>query len=199
MKRWLAIFAVTSLGCGGGNVAVELERDEPRAAQVDSLSSLAAVRAVRLPIVEVSVHVAGKGAEAVSGDWHTLALEAKEVDLLSVPIDGSTLLGDLSLPAGKITQVRLGLAATEGHGDERIIADAVTEPDGTLCDLILPASAWEPGLKISGLFKQVDVDPAKRTSLVLAFDLKEATRSTEGVDCAWRLNPVLKIKRIRVE
>jgi hypothetical protein len=198
MKRWLSIWAAAVLvGCGGGNVAVEVERDA--ATDGTSLSELEAAQSVRLPIAEVRLHLANEGTSDDQGGWHTLPLETREVDLLALPIDGSVFLGDLSLPAGKITQIRLRLAATGGEGVERVISGAVTEAAGSTCDLIVPASAWEQGVKIVHPFKLIDVDPAQRVALVLAFSLQDASRSSEAGGCAWRLRPVLKLKKPAVE
>ena len=200
MKRWLSMWATAALvGCGGGNVAVEVERDASAATDGTSLSELEAAQSVRLPIAEVRLHLANEAASDDQGGWQTLPLETREVDLLALPIDGSVFLGDLSLPAGKITQIRLRLAATGGEGEERVIAGAVTEADGSICDLIVPASAWEQGVKIVHPFKLIDVDPAQRVTLVLAFALQDASRSSEAGGCAWRLRPVLKLMKPTVE
>jgi hypothetical protein len=200
MKRWLSIVTAASLaGCGGANVGVEVERDAS-ATQGESLSGLEVARSVRLPIADIRFHVAGK--DAVSEDegrWHTLVPENREVDLLALPLEGSVFLGDVRLPAGKITQIRLRLAAPEGVGEKRVLTGAVTEVDGTVCDLIVPASAWDPGLKLVHPFKYIAVDPANRVDLVLAFGLKEATRSSEAGRCVWRLQPTLKLKKAEME
>jgi hypothetical protein len=205
MKRWLWILAAAWLpACGGGgNVEVGLGRDGSSAAQTASLASLEDAQSVRLAIAEVQVHLAPMGAETeteseASGDWHTFSPANQQVDLVALPIDGSTFLGEVSLPAGKITQIRLRVAGTEGQGGERLLAGAVTDVDGMACDLILPASAWEPGLKIIHPFKAIDVDPAQRIALVLAFDLRDATRSREAAGCVWRLNPVLELQSSQV-
>jgi hypothetical protein len=201
MKRWLWILAAAWLpACGSsGNVAVEVGRDP------SALSSLDDARSVRVPIAEVQVHLAPMGAETeteseASGDWHTFSPANQQVDLVALPIDGSTFLGDLTLPAGKITQIRLRIAApVEAGAGERILAGAVTEMDGTTCALVLPASAWEPGLMVIQPFKAIDVDPAQRIALVLAFDLRDAMRSPEAAGCAWRLNPVVRLQSAELD
>jgi hypothetical protein len=196
MKRWLWILAAAWLpACGSsGNVALEVGRDS------SALSPLDDAQSVLVPIAEVQVHLAPMGAETeteseASGDWHTFSPANQRVDLVALPIDGSTFLGEVSLPAGKITQIRLRVDGTEEVGGERVLPGAVTDADGRACDLILPASAWDPGLKIVHPFKPIDVDPAQRIALVLAFDLRDATRSQEAAGCVWRLNPVLALQR----
>lgn len=184
-------------------------------------------RSVKVTLAEVSVHVAGKkwandGGERRGGKcadescdvlqdeddsdderpsgksgWQVLSGEPREVDLLAIPFEDGELLGDIALPEGKITQIRLRLQPTGSRNGQRILEGAVEEADGTRCDLFVSQSAFEPGLKLTGVFKELDVDPDKRRTLVVAFDLKDATRVQEGDGCSWRLNPTLKLHDVK--
>lgn len=205
MKRsLLAVVAASTLWGCGGNVAVALEPEgtgDVIAQDSNALSNDGApkARSIVVTVAEVSAHVVDKHGDDRDEDetkgWKTIMTGPREVDLLAIPIDGGEVLGDVSLPEGKITQLRMKLASNGERNGERVEVGAVHEPDGTACDLIVPSSAYEVGLKINEVFKAMDIDEVHQT-LVVGFDVREVTREKHADGCVWRLNPVLKLKRV---
>lgn len=205
MKRLTCtLVALLLAGCGGGNVAVELVPEGAGYVMAtgtngSALANAATTRSVKLMIAEVSAHVAsGKG----EGGWHVVSSSRREVDLQAITVDKGELFGDAQLPPGKITQLRIKLARNGGDDGEDgrvVLEQAVVERDGTNCDLSVPSSAFDPGLKLTGAFKAIDVDPEKRSTFVVAVDLKDASRDDSGDGCVWRLNPVIKLHDVKGE
>lgn len=209
MKRLTCATAALLLtGCGGGNVAVELVPEGSGyvlGSNGAGLSSSAAARSVKVTIGEISAHLAsdsGDDKKDEGGSWRVISSTRREIDLRAVSVNKGELFGDVELPAGKITQLRLRLAhnlSEQRSNGNVVLEQAVAEPDGTKCDLSVPASAFEPGLKLTGVFKAVDVEPSKRATFVIAFDLKDAVRIDSGDGCLWHLKPVIKLHDVRGE
>lgn len=196
MKKVIgALVGALLAGCGGSTVRVELGAEHGVVRQELDATELEGARKVVVTIVEVSAHVAGGGddgddAPAADRGWRVLSSNPQTVDLIEVREMGAREIAEGVLPEGKVTQLRLKLDGRDENGEGRI-PFAVTESDGTSCDLIVPASAFNPGLKVSGLFKAQN-----DTTVELTMSLKEATRWDVG-GCAYRLNPVIKVARVK--
>jgi hypothetical protein len=215
MKRKLLFLAPLVLAAcsNGGNMNVDVTSDDlgENAQGVVSAfgTDLTTVKAVNVTVDEIWAHVDDKEAkedsitgESISDDgdkWQLISDEDRTIDLMTVRNNATRPLGELELPAGKITQIRLKLKAGEAVGDHFRVVGAVTEADGTVCDLRLPKSAINPGVKISGVFKAMKIEAGGKYRAVINLKLKESEKLADGTTCAYKLNPVLKVKKYEIE
>jgi hypothetical protein len=224
MKRNLLLVAPLFLvACGGGSLSLDINSDD--AAENTSLSSvrsslgetvdLTTVKSVKVTVSEIWAHVEDKdvktdeaGDDKVEGSkiddsskhWEQVSSTENTFDLMTVRNDATKPLGDLAVPAGKITQIRLKLKGTAAEGSDKYrIAGAVEEANGTVCDLIVPASAINPGVKIEGVFKAMKIEASGKAHAVISLKLKDSEKLSGTGTCAYRLNPVLKVKKFELE
>ncbi len=143
------------------------------------------VEELRVRIVGVTVHLVG-------GGWTPLDGVALPVDLdvvTSGPPASPVELGELTLPPGTITQLRLLVAA--GSGGAPSPNDVVVAPGATVLPLVVPSGS-ESGVKLLGPWT---ITPCARTSLVLELDgprslwLHPTRKETE-----WILRPVVRLR-----
>ena len=112
------------------------------------------------------------------GKWKTLLVN-KPVDLVLAQTETAAVkLGELPLPDGKITQIRLMLDSTQKN---------TAKVGDKTCDLDL--SKVKDGLKINHPFKALDVGTGKKHQVWVDFKLDEAMAPTK--DC-YALKPVLR-------
>lgn len=224
MKRNLLFAAPLFLAaCGGGSLSLDINSDD--AAENTTLSSvrsslgetvdLTTVKSVKVTVSEIWVHVEDKVTQGDLGDdkvegskvedsgksWEQVSSEERTFDLMTVRNDATKPLGDLTVPEGKITQMRLKLKGTAEEGTDKYrIAGAVEETNGTVCDLIVPKSAINPGVKIEGIFKAMQIEASGKHHAVISLKLKDSEKLADGgATCAYRLNPVLKVKKFEIE
>lgn len=216
MKRKLLFIAPLVLAAcsNGGSVNLDVTSDDlgENAQGVVSAyaTDLTTVKAVTVTVDEIWAHVDNKDdkaddsitGESISDDgdkWQLISDEDRAIDLMTVRNNATKPLGDLELPAGKITQIRLKLKAGEAVGDRFRVVGAVTEADGTVCDLTLPKSAINPGVKISGVFKAMKIEAGGKYHAIINIKLKDSEKLADGSTCAYKLNPVLKVKKYAIE
>ncbi len=192
------VLAMTLAGCnsgggGGGEATLEvgitaqaLEVTVP--SPEGSGSGTASDRHLAVTVSDVLVHVAAHGAdheakegsapEAGESGWFTVFSGKTKVDLLDA-ITTEALLDSVTVPAGKITQVRI------------ILTDAELV-EGTKRTAVSCPSCSETGLKI---VTEGKVEAAAGDTLHLALDFDQARSLTleEGV---YRLGPVIKVARV---
>jgi hypothetical protein len=115
--------------------------------------------------------------------WVTVAHGPKTVDLLTLQ-DVSVTLGEISLPAGTVDEIRLIL--TDDGPQYVVLADDSKE------SLKTPSGA-ESGEKLKGRF---EVSACSRHTVTLDFDGKNsiAYHETGGPDPEWILRPVIRVK-----
>jgi hypothetical protein len=184
------------VACGSTKVRVELTDAPPDAA---------ALAHVEVTLSRVEVHVADgdddgdddgdegesskNGADADDDDegsgWKTVASPAGTFDLVALQNDVRVTLGELELPSGKITQIRLFI---DPNGKNQVELQS-----GQTCALDL-SSVPTTGIKINHPFKALDVEDSSELHLVVDFDLKESLDQTGA--CAFTLKPVIKLKRV---
>ncbi|HYO53355.1 DUF4382 domain-containing protein [Archangium sp.] len=214
MKRKLLFVAPLLLAaCGGSSLSLDINSDD--AAENAPLSSVRAfndsvdlttVKSVKVTVSEIWVHVDGDDAkddvdgtkvEDSAKGWQQVSSEEKSFDLMTVRNEATKPLGDLTVPEGKITQIRLKLKGTAPEGSDKYrIAGAVEEASGTVCDLIVPRSAINPGVKISGVYKAMEIEAGGKHHAIISLKLKDSEKLTDGgATCAYRLNPELKVKK----
>ncbi len=129
--------------------------------------------AVNVAIDEVAVHHAGGGAKG----WEVVSDEDRTFNLLELQNGVTAALGSATLAEGKVTQLRLVLAAA-GHSLVNGAGEhALTIPSGE-----------ETGVKLTGCFEVVAGE-----TLELTVDF-EADASVSGDDASgYTLRPVIKL------
>jgi Domain of unknown function (DUF4382) len=162
-----------ALGCstrpeGSGRLAVALT-DAPAPA----------VKEIVVTIDKVTAHSEQEG-------WVTVASGVGTLDLLQLK-DKSVALGFANLPAGKVTQVRLYLAA---EGDRY-----VTLQDGSRQELTVP-SGLQSGIKVNGPFT---LSSCETTSVLLDFDGEKSLKVHPTGTGRWILRPVIRVKETSAE
>jgi hypothetical protein len=178
-----------SAGCSGNGTLVLQLTDAPL--------DLSTVSAALVTIDDIDVHLAGKGDDQAEGDenddsdgWTTLARTPETFDLLRLQNDVVAAMGQFDLPEGKITQIRLHL--------DRSGTNELQLKSGQVCPLDM-RDVSNTGVKINHPFKALDVEAGRRTSVVVDFDLKESVSKEGDGACAFRLNPVIKLKSSKME
>jgi hypothetical protein len=184
------------VACGTTTVHVELTDAPP---DTDSIEH------VFVSLSRVEAHVAGGDGEnggdkndksddpADDGDdqgdsgggWRTVTAKAGTFDLLALRNDVRATLGDLELPDGKITQIRLFIAP-EARNEVVLVG-------GQHCALEL-SGVPPTGVKINHPFKAIDVTTSDEIRVVIDFDAKESLDANGA--CSFALRPVIKLKQV---
>lgn len=169
LRSFLATGAVALAGCGvstgNGTLAVALT-DAPSPD----------VKGIVVTIDTVTAHSQQAG-------WVTVAHGPITVDLLALH-DVSVQLGQVSLPAGTVNEIRLVL--TDDGPQYVLLADDSHAPLKT-------PSGSESGVKLKGKF---EVSACVKHTVTLDFDGKNsiAYHETGGPDSEWILRPVIRVK-----
>jgi Domain of unknown function (DUF4382) len=174
----------TALVSGPGRFSVSLT-DAPN----PELSKLV------VTITSVTVHVVGEG-------WVPLPLDVDppgsslQVDLLQLQTYARSL-GMLSLPPGKVTQIRLLVApdVTVGTGAEMLNYVVLADAGQTKAPLKVP-SGYQSGIKIVGPWEIAD---CTETAVTLDFDGKRSIwyhptgQGNSPEETGWILRPVIRV------
>lgn len=152
-------------------------------------------RAIYVTIDEIQVHMGGS--ENSPGNWTSVDMPESPMtlDLLQLINGVRENLGQVSLPAGRYTQMRMLIGNTpenalntleQNHPHANYVIDQ-TSP-GTAYELKVP-SGFNSGVKIVNGFT---IDAEQTTELVLDFD---ASRSVveAGNSGHWQLKPTIKV------
>ncbi len=194
-STWFVLAGATSLAaCSSTKVSLELTDAPPAASDVAH---------VYVSLNHVDVHVAGDDSKDEASDdgddagtagaddgaseagWRTVTPKAGTFDLVALRNDVRAALGELDLPNGKITQIRLFMDVA-GRND-------VVLASGETCPLDL-SSVPPTGIKINHPFKALDVTDSSKLNLVVDFDLDESLSQTAA--CSFTLRPVIKLKHV---
>ena len=188
----LALLPLLLLACNSDRAATV------RFELTDAPPDLDQIAEVHVSLDRVEAHVAGDDAELGDGGsfsnddddderggWRTITPEAGTFDLLTLQNDVRARLGEIELPDGKITQIRLFI---DPDADNTIVLR-----DGATCALDL-TQVPPTGVKINHPFKALQADDGEIIDVVLDFDVKESLDQTAA--CAFALKPVIKIKRV---
>jgi hypothetical protein len=208
-KSLILALTLIAAGCGGSShVELSLANDDMTAEQqgLTELSNqvdFTTLQSVSVTLTEVSVHVSGANdADEIHGDdikdddgkWVVISDQEQTFDLMAIEDNVLAPLGEADVPAGKITQIRMKLkTATPIENDETHLAAAVVNAEGQTCDMVVPASAVDPGVKISGVFKALPLESGTTHSVVISLRLSDITQTTDST-CSYRLNPVIKVR-----
>jgi hypothetical protein len=210
MKRHFLLAAPLFLAaCGGGNVGLDLTSDDAsdNALTAQAAADLNTIKSITLTVDEVWVHTSGKDAKDdvkgedvgdTAGGWQRVSEEDQAFDLMALRTGTTAALAELDLPEGKITQIRLKLKGGEEAGDRVRLVGAVTDSSGNKCDLSVPKSAINPGVKISGVFKAMKIEGSEKYRATVNLKIKDTTKDG-AAGCVYKLNPVLKIKKYEVD
>ena len=205
MKRLFLIAPLLLTACGGGQLGLSITSDDLGASvlALDEHTDLTTVRSLKLTVDEVWVHLAdgdapalvqGADVEEGSEGWLRLTEVDQSLDLMTVRNGATLSLGDFSLPAGKVTQIRLKLKPDVAlTGGRAYLPGAVVEQDGTVCGLNLPASAFDPGLKLSGSVEAMRIESGGHHRALINLNIKDSAKQ-DGATCAYKLDPVLEVK-----
>lgn len=167
--------------CGGGG------GDTPQGTLQVSMTDAPACgfKEVNVTVTKVRVHQASDAGESASG-WKEIVLApAKKINLLDLTNGRLEPLGDVTLPAGRYTQMRLVLAQNNSAAPT---ANSVMLDNGTTEIALDTPSGVQSGIK---LIRPFDVAADATVGLVLDFD---ACRSivTKG-NGGYALKPVIQI------
>ncbi len=203
MKRSSLVASLLLAACGGGDLNLSLTSDDvgARALGLGAPADLTTVRSLTLTVDEIWVHVAdadpsaeAKGEEGVAG-WRRVTDVDQSLDLMTVRNSATLSLGDFPLPEGKLTQVRLRLKPAGAVTEARArLPGTVLEQDGTACDLSVPSSVFDPGLKLSGAFQAMRIEAGGNHRALLNLNIKDSAKLA-GAPCVYTLDPVLEVKR----
>ncbi len=192
MIPWLSALALGLGACAGEGRLVLKVTDAP--------PDTDAMNAVLVTLSGVEAHVVARHDKDDSADkadkdlgkpdketgWRFLVAPPHTFDLLRLQNGVIETLGELGLPEGKITQIRLHI--------DQAGPNEVHLTDGRVCLLDL-RNVDKTGIKINHPFKALDVAPGRTTEVLIDFDLKESV--SKDADCVYRLAPVIKIKSVK--
>lgn len=177
-----ALFALTIVAaCGGGSDGAD--QGTLRLSLTDAPSC--GYDQVNVAIQKIRVHKSGTAGDT-DGGWSELNLATpKRVDLLSLSNGVLSSLGQLPLPAGRYTQMRLVLAANDAANP---LLNSVVPTGGSETALTVP-SGQQSGLKIN-----VDITIAANqiADFVLDFDACKSL-VTAGASGKVLLKPVVTV------
>lgn len=183
-----ALSSVLLLACGNTTVTLEL---------TDAPPDTASISHVFISLERVEVHVAGgdedddddkaksEKEDDEDGGWRSIDVPDRPFDLVALQNDVRASLGELELPDGKITQIRLFV---DHDGQNEVVLTS-----GDTCALDL-AGTPTTGIKINHPFKAIDVEDSSKINLVVDFDLKESI--DQSGTCSFALKPVIKLKHV---
>ena len=168
-------------------------------ALTDAPTDLTGVTGVNITISSIQAHVAGKD-EVKDGDpadssidndgkWVTLTPAKKAFDLLTLTNGATSSLGDLELPVGKITQIRIFLDTSKPGNNSVSLGTQVCNLD--------TSKVSAKGIKINHPFKAMAVSSGGKVETTIDFIASDSI--TKQGDCLYQLAPVIKIKKARVD
>ena len=188
LSGWAAVLALFAslTGCGGGGSSGVSDGGVGSGTLGVSLTDAPACGfdAVNLTISKVRVHQSA-GALENAGGWSEIVLRpARKINLLDLNNGALEDLGQITLPAGHYTQVRLVLEPNGGAG----LANSVVLSNTTGEIALITPSAVQSGIK---LIHEFDVAAGRRADLVLDFDAcKSIVTLGNG---SYLLKPVIKV------
>jgi hypothetical protein len=185
----LAPALLLAAACGNTTVSFEL---------TDAPPDMTKIEHVFITLERVEVHVAGDddddddddakkdvAPDDHDGGWRDVPAPESTFDLVALQNDVRASLGELELPSGKITQIRLFMAL-DGRNEVVLV-------NGETCALDLE-QVPTTGIKINHPFKAIDVEESSKINLVVDFDLAESVDQVGA--CEFRLKPVIKLKHV---
>jgi hypothetical protein len=188
LRNFALATATLALGCGSASADLYLFDAPPPG-----------VKAVNIQVASMDVHVDadfGKTDSVAADDtsidndskWESLTVD-KNIDL--VQHQGETaaeLLGQLDLPEGKITQLRLVIDVSDPTKNFVTFTDPASPP----CNLDTTRVARQ-GIKVNHVFKVFQASKGDKHEIYVDFDL--ATSLTQTATC-FAVEPQLQIRKV---
>ncbi len=195
LRSWaaiiVAVFVTWLAGCGGGGGGDAGGGIGGTGSALGTLrlsltdAPACGYEAVNISVERVRVHASAAAGDGDSG-WHEIVLDpARRIDLLSLTNGVLVELGEVALPAGKYTQLRLILAANGGAAP---FANSVV-PNGAAETALTTPSAQQSGLKLN---VNIDVPADKVADFVLDFDACKSVVK-RGNSGSYNLKPVVTV------
>lgn len=177
--------AAALVACGGGSGTDTPAPVETRGTLAVSLTDAPACGfdAVNVTVSKVRVHRSETAGDKDAG-WTDIVLNpARKINLLKLSNGGLEALGQVSLEAGRYTQLRLVLDAGAGA-----MANTVVPLDGRAELPLETPGAAQGGIKLTGMF---DVSAGRKSEVVLDFDACKSVL-TRGKG-SYALKPSVKV------
>lgn len=188
LTRWTMLSLLAPLAaCGSGTSTAELKlMDAPPSG----------VTAVNVYVAAMQVHVAGSDSSkdgdpndsSIDDDssWETLTV-GRSIDLVQHQGEAAAdVLGQLELPEGKITQLRLLIDTTQPN---------TAVKDGVSCDLDL-SKVEKKGIKINHPFKAFQSKDGEKHEIYVDFRLDESLKAS---GTCFELKPVIKLHKVKTD
>jgi hypothetical protein len=187
-KTWIVgLVALAIAGCSnGGTLSLHLTDAPPDTANMSTVIVTLSAAEAHFAGGHDGDHDGKAKDDDEDGGWIRVTGAPKPYDLLRLQNGLTELVGELALPPGKITQIRLFIDETG--------TNAVTLKDGSVCPLDL-SDVDKKGIKINHPFKALPIKDGRVLEVVLDFDLKESV--DQVAPCVYRLKPVIKIKTVK--
>ena len=188
LKRWIAVATAAVLAaCGGGGGGGEGSASTGTMRLAITDAPACGYESVFVTVEKVRVHQAQGAADGDAG-WSELVLSPpRRVDLLTLTNGVLSELGQMTLPAGKYTQLRLVLADNAGGNS---LANAVIPEGGTEQPLKTP-SGQQSGLKMP---VNIDVGADQMADVVIDVDAcKSVAVHGAGRSGQHILRPVVRV------
>lgn len=179
--------------CGGGTSTATLKLMDAPTDDLKKLEITVASMQVHVVPSEDAKNAADPNDASIDDDdsWVSLAVN-KKIDLLAHVGEGAAdTLGDLELPEGKITQIRLVLDTAAGANN------LATKKDDTTCELDV-AKVAKKGIKINHVFKAFQSKKNAKHEVIVDFDLNESLKDEKKTGC-WELEPKLKLHKVKTD
>ena len=175
--------ALLAIGCGESSTAELRLMDAPPAG----------VTSVKIYVASMQVHVDDKSKTSSTLDgidddqkWHSLSVN-KTIDLVQHQGETAALvLGQLGLPVGKITQIRLLLDTTKPN---------TATLNGVVCNLDTSKVA-QKGIKINHVFKAFESKNGAKHDIWVDFKLDESLKPAGN---CFELEPKLKLHKVKTD
>ena len=184
--RLFSLFGALALtGCGGGGGGISgTGATEGTVIFLITDAPACGYDAVNVTIDKLRVHASSDAADSDAG-WYEVPVVPKRLDLLTLSNGVVQALGQVSLPAGRYTQLRLVLAQ---NGRDAPWANSVVPTGGRETALTTP-SAQQSGLKLNvGL----DVPAGQALDVVIDFDACQSVVK-RGNSGQYNLKPKLTV------
>lgn len=178
-----APLALAACGAGEGTATLKLMDAPPDG-----------IKAVNVKVLAMAVHVAEEGkkddaSDDDSGGWKTLEVN-KTIDLVAHQGEGAAeTLGDLPLPEGKITQIRLVIDTEKPENN------TAKKADDSTCNLDV-AKVAKKGIKINHPFKALENKAGAKHEVIVDFELDKSLKASGG---CWELEPKLKLHKVKTD
>ncbi len=220
MKRILALVAPAALAAcdGTGTLTLSLAHVPPAAASAPaSLHDASVVAAVRVTVLEAAAHVRDEAPDEIDlsdpaqqprdddGAWQPLDLGGPSLSVDLLATEGvPPMLGKGAVPTGRVTQIRVKLAVSGPAASQPgydVIAGAeggVLLRDGGRCDLVVPHSAADPGVKIVQRFRTIPVDAGRTVAAAIELAVDDVPPVATAAGCAYTVAPVVVVTGVDV-